>query len=257
MSVIAKLMERIVCNRLRHHLENRNLIPYTQSGFRRGRSTADPLLRLVNDMHEAFQNKEVGIAVAVDLSRAFDKVRYQKLLLVFNRLGIPSCYAKWFLGFLSDRRYRVRYGDVKSRLVRFATGVPQGSVSGPLLFIIYMITLEERLSRLGNKGLEYHLFADDSTIWKIQNDLSSCAEVIQSGLDVISTWSNEYNMPISVGKNEAIIFCNSSSVIKKAILPRIVLGEDVVRYKDEIRLLGVMFDCTLSFKAQVRKIRQF
>ena len=141
MSTVAKLFERLVCNRLRCHLEGTNALSPCQSGFRTGRATTDPLLRLISDVQEGL-NASIPhsrtIAVLVDLSRAFDKVKHWLLLGIFKKMGIPSCYANWYRSFLMDRRYRVKYGTAKSGFCRFANGVPQGSVSGPLLFIIYI-----------------------------------------------------------------------------------------------------------------------
>jgi ribonuclease P/MRP protein subunit RPP40 len=118
------------------------------------------------------------VAALIDLSRAFDKVNHQKLLLQFKLLEIPSCYAKWYLGFLTNRRYCVRYGDSESGYCRFANGVPQGSVSGPLLFIIYINSLSVSLSALESEGLRHHLLADDTTIWCTQTNISNIGVII-------------------------------------------------------------------------------
>jgi hypothetical protein len=223
MSVMAKLAERLITCRLRHDLETRGALTSHQSGFRVGRSTLHPLLRLVDSVQKGFNAPaphERTMTVLVDLSRAFDKVNHQKLLLEFKKLGIDPCYAKWYNSFLTNRRYRVKYGEEVSGYCRFANGVPQGSVSGPLLFIIYINSLSQRLSEI--EGLKHHFFADDNTIWATGRDINQLASVIQKGLDVISEWSKEYDMPISVGKNEALLFTNLPSDHDN--IPQINLG---------------------------------
>ena len=170
--------------------------------------------------------------------------------------GIPACYAKWYRSFLTDRRYTVKYGSTCSGYRRFANGVPQGSVSGPLLFIIYINSLSERLSKvhIGEDKLSHALFADDNTLWCRNKDARVAAAVVQKGLDVVSEWSKEYGMPILVGKNEAMLFSNYHGDFKNP--PVMNLGEDLVAYSDSVRLLGVIIDKKLSFSRHVAKLKK-
>ena len=111
MSVVAKLAEKLVYVRLTYELESRSLLHPCQSGFRKGKCTLDTLLRLVGDVQRGFNKmpSHFTLAALVDLSRAFDKVNHHRLLLEFKKLGLPSCFVKWFLSFLTDRRYSVRF----------------------------------------------------------------------------------------------------------------------------------------------------
>ena len=258
MSAIAKLAEKLITTRLRYDLESRNILTPYQSGFRNGRSTADPLLRLVSDVQGGFNRSngpfERTVAVLADLSRAFDKVGHQKLLLEFQKLEIPSCYAKWFRNFLSNRIYRVRYGEAVSGFCRFPNGVPQGSVSGPLLFVIFINSLSLLLSGLKQEGLQHHLIADDTTIWNTQQDIKKIALIIQKGLDVISEWSKAYFMPFNDGKNNAILFTNLAS--DHVNFPEIKLGNDVIIFMDNVKLLGITLGTTLSFNQHVAMLKK-
>jgi hypothetical protein len=108
MSNIAKLAEGLVVCRLRYDLESRNILSPSQSGFRSGRSTADPLMRLISDVQGGLNQSAPAqrtVAALLDLSKAFDKVVHQKLLVEMEKLEIPGCYAKWYKGFLSNRMY--------------------------------------------------------------------------------------------------------------------------------------------------------
>jgi ribonuclease HI len=255
MSVIAKLMERMVCARLRYELESRGLLDDVQSGFRKGRSTMDPLLDLVSDIQESFEAKGVTMLSTVDLSRAFDKVNPNLLLDEFRVMGIPPCFAKWYLAFLMDRRYRVKWGTKMCGSCRFANGVPQGSVSGPLLFIIFMNSLSKRVSALKEPRLRFRCFADDSSLWCSSSKKDSAeietGVIVQKGLDVISTWSKEYGMPISAGKNEVVLF----TLRAKVILPMMHIGDDNIAFKDSVKILGVIFDKKLSFAEHFEKVQ--
>jgi ribonuclease HI len=257
MSVVAKMAERLITCRLRYDLESRGILSPNQSGFRSGRSTADPLLRLISDIQGGLNRPAPAhrtVAALIDLSRAFDKVCHQKLLLEFKVLEIPSCYAKWYQGFLSHRMYRVRYGDSESGYCRFANGVPQGSVSGPLLFIIFVNSLSVLLSTLESEGLRHHLLADDTTIWNTNNNIGSIKDVIQKGLDVIVGWCKKYRMFINFGKNEGILFTTNPQ--DHAIEFRITLEGDVIGMKKEVRLLGIMLDSAVTMVSHVKKLQK-
>lgn len=153
MSVIAKLMEKMVCTRLRHELESKCLLDACQSGFRKGRCTADPLMELVCNIKEGNDNKHPALLAAADLSKAFDKVNHDRLLNEIKN-NLPNFLGKWYRAFLKDRRYKVKWGSAVSDSCIFATGVPQGSVSGPLLFIIYMNSLAKKLKSLNEPRLK-------------------------------------------------------------------------------------------------------
>ena len=257
MSVVAKFAECLITCRLRYDLESRGILTPNQSGFRTGRSTADPLLRLISDIQEGMNKPAPAqrtVAALIDLSRAFDKVKHCKLLLESKKLGIDSCYAKWYQGFLTHRMYRVRYGEEVSKYCRFANGVPQGSVSGPLLFIIFINSLSVLLSELESEGLKHHLLADDTTIWNTNSDISSIAIVIQKGLDIILGWCKKYRMYINFGKNEGILFTNNQG--DHAVEFRIALGEDIIPLKQHVRLLGLILDSKLNFNEHVQKIKK-
>jgi Reverse transcriptase (RNA-dependent DNA polymerase)/Endonuclease-reverse transcriptase len=255
-SVLAKLAERMVCARLRFHLESQNKLPATQAGSRVGRSTLEPLLRFVGDVHDGFRRSPglKTLAALIDFSRAFDKVDRWKLMDQFVRLGIPPVYGRWFFTFLMDRRYAVRYGSALSGYVRFALGVPQGTVSGPLLFLIYVSSLAERLQAEGiQTGLRDHAFVDDLTIWARGTTLDALQTTVQRGLDIIADWAREFGMPFSQGKSEAILFSLFHADFLQPIELR--LGADVLVLKKCVKLLGVQIDSKLRFDAHVRSLR--
>ena len=257
MSNVAKLAERLVVCRLRYDLESRNILSPMQSGFRSGRSTADPLLRLISDIQGGLNRPAPAqrtVAALLDLSKAFDKVVHQKLLCEMDNLEIPSCYGNWYRGFLWDRRYRVRYGFAVSKFCRFANGVPQGSGSGPLLFIIIANTLSVALTPLIVKGVNHGLIADDTTLWSTQINLIDLATSIQEGLNIAIKWSIKYRMPLNMTKTDLILFTNHAPDHEVPL--GITMGGIQVEMSKEVRLLGVILDSALTFKPHVDKIQK-
>ena len=256
MSVIAKLAERLITNRLRYDLESRGVLTNLQAAFRKGRCTNDVTMSLVNDVVVEL-NKKVPIqttASLVDFSRAFDKVNHSRLLNEFEKLEIPTCFARWYRSFLTDRKYSVQFGTAKSTFVRFANGVPQGSVSGPLLFIIYTVSLISNLLELECKGLKLAMFADDLTIWHSSSSLSTSCSVLQQALDIIQRWSEEFGMPLSDGKTEAIHFCRRRKV-SECLLSSLLLKGVPVAFKSQVRLLGVVLDSKMTSSGHCAKLK--
>ena len=206
--ITLKLAMRLSTNRLRYDLESRDILTNLQAAFRKGRCTNDVTMSLVSDVIDGFNKKKPiqTTAALIDFSRAFDKVNHKRLLDQFENPSIPSCFARWYRSFLTDRKYCVHFGTARSTFVRFANGVPQGSVSGPLLFVIYSVSLISQLDLLECKGLKVAMFADDLTIWHCSSSISISCPTFQLALNIVQNWSSEYGMPLSDGKTEAIHF---------------------------------------------------
>ena len=139
--------------------------------FEKGRTTEDPLLGLVSDLHQlrAHTGKRVDksplVLLLLDLEKAFERDDPWILLRTMERLGIPSYLVKWYRSFLINRRYRVKFGGETTKWARFALVVPQGSISGPLLFTIYLSTLMKKIDRIMEPTIRHGEYADDISIW--------------------------------------------------------------------------------------------
>ena len=252
LSVLSKMLERLICTRLRFLLESKGLLAHEQAGFRKSKSTMDPLLSLTDKIQRGFQQNgsgDVTMAVFLDLSRAFDRVDHQVLLAEFINLGIPPCYCKWFRSFLCDRRNGVRYEDEFSDFVRFAAGVPQGSVCGPLLFLIYINTLIVRLSVVD--GLDMFWFADDGS-FAVTGPQEWCRGQLQEALHICFEWCPEFKMTFSAAKSLAMVF----SLSKGLMDPVLKLGSATIPVVKSVKLLGVILDQKLTFDDHVASLKK-
>jgi len=145
LSVLSKLIERLIARRLIDYIHDANLLPSFQSGFKPLRSTESAVLKVLSDLLEALDRGEVGVLLLLDLSAAFDTVDHETLLRRLElTFGVSGNALSWLASYLSGREYFVRLGADCSEVLQLLTGMPQGSVLGPLFFIMYTIHVPDQ-----------------------------------------------------------------------------------------------------------------
>ena len=163
---MCRLFERILADDINFHLHHNRLITDAQYGFVKGRSTELQLLNCSKMWINAIDSNKFVDTVYIDFSKAFDTVSHRKLLHKLTNYGISGNILQWFSSFLCNRKQRVKIGDVVMP-VYVSSGVPQGSCTGPLLFILYANDLPD--SHQGTTGSETMvcLFADDTKLYRV------------------------------------------------------------------------------------------
>ena len=180
-SSICRAMETIVKDIIIDHIHKNQLIAEHQHGFLPGRTTTTQLLQALNEWTTSYENKETTHVVYTDFAKAFDKVSHAKLLQVLHSYGISGKILGWIRAFLMDRTQRVKIGGDLSSSLEVTSGVPQGSVLGPLLFILYI----EDLKSCTVNNCHISLFADDSKLYStnpvsLQKSLDNLNEIIRA-----------------------------------------------------------------------------
>ena len=185
--ICGKIFEKIVFGQLYSYLSGNGLLTKNQSGFCPGDSTTNQLLYLVNEIHEAFDNPkclEVR-AVFLDISKAFDKVWQEGLIFKLKQNGISGKLLKFFEDYLYNRKQRVIINGSNSELADINSGVPQGSVLGPLLFLVYINDLEKNIKS------KVKFFADDTMLYSVVNDPEVSAAELNHDLDMVKQWAHQ------------------------------------------------------------------
>lgn len=184
-------MEAIISEAMSEFLLHENVIPHQQHGFIKGRSAITNLLHCVNDWSSSLNDRHPVDVVYLDFSKAFDRVPKRRLLAKLDHFGIRGKLNLWIQNFLSDRYFRVRVGEAYSSDKPVKSGVPQGSVLGPLLFCVYTSDLPLIISS------KVSIYADDTKLYvnPIVNQ-----HVLQHDLDTILKWSLEWLLPLNIEK---------------------------------------------------------
>lgn len=198
-SQICKVVESILRDELVQHLESNKLLHNSQHGFRSGYSCATNLLTFLETLTACIDNKVNIDTVYLDLAKAFDKVPHQRLLLKLKAHGVDGLVCNWIKAWLADRQQRVCLDGSYSSWRPVWSGVPQGSVLGPVLFLIFINDLDTGLS---SKILK---FADDTKIFRpVMNHTDGLG--LQQDLDSISNWARRWQMEFNVSKCKVMHF---------------------------------------------------
>ena len=247
-----KIFEKVVHYQVSDFLDSSNILSKSQSGFRNKFST-DTAVICVADfvLEELSKGKYVG-AVLVDLKKAFDTVDHKILLKKLFCYGFRDNSFAWFESYLTDRVQCTLLGDTFSDLVNEGPyGVPQGSVLGPLLFLLYINDIGQSI----RPTVFHHLYADDTIIAISSDSPMRLRKDLSDQLVEIGQWFNQNKLTVNTSKTEVIYFGRSNKVNEcKRLVPIKFQGESL-GCKNKVKYLGVIFDENLNWDAQVTSAR--
>jgi hypothetical protein len=200
-SASCKVMERLIVAKLLPYLIKYDIYSESQHGFRPNASVTTNLLCVENEWTKAISMGHAIDAIYLDFEKAFDTVSHTKLLMKCEHYGLPPTLVSWIKSFLVDRTFSVRIGSVTSHVLPVLSGVPQGSVLGPILFCLYTSDLSRMLSSFSPvRSLEY---ADDVKIfvsYKPTQPNNDASLALQSALDAVTTWCSYHELKLSLSK---------------------------------------------------------
>ena len=246
--ICCKLLEHIICKHILNHAEEYDILTSLQHGFRNGYSCQTQLLITLQDL---MKNRDEHIQtdmVILDFSKAFDTVPHLKLLLKLKHYGIRGNLLDWISNFLQQRDQRVVVDGKCSEWTHVDSGVPQGTVLGPLLFLIYINDMPKCISL----GSLIRLFADDCILYRkirtIQDQL-----ILQKDLDKLKEWADKWGMKFNPSKCE-VMRINHARKESKRIERYYTLCNQLLKQVDKTKYLGVIISEDLSWDNHVEYI---
>lgn len=241
-SVILKIFEIVVKNKLTKFVEPK--LSNNQHGFRQHRSVATNLMNLSIAVHRSFEHGNKLDVFYGDFKRAFDRVCHRLLVAKLSRYGLGRRMAKWIYAFIDGLVATVRMGEISSRNYALCSGVPAGSVLGPVLFLMFIDDIDGSIEHCGTS-----MFADDIKIWKeiaAQGDSDS----MQSDLDSLLAWCNVNRLFFNHEKCYTLTICRSRLANRNDYY----LGSHLVERRTEIRDLGVLIDQRFTFISHIEHV---
>ena len=242
---ISKIIERLMFNRIIAFLDKHNILFDDQYGFRPGHSTELALISAINKLYKALEQKDSAVGIFLDLSKAFDTIDHHILLYKLSFYGIRGNALDWFYSYLSNRYQYVYYNNCSSDLSRVKCGVPQGSILGPLLFILYT----NDISNVSSKS-SLILFADDTNIFYHGSNAYELQDIICSDLLCYHDWFCANKLSLNAAKTNYIVF----GTLSKNWNVTIKLNDKIVHKVTSTKFLGVTIDSNLSWSDHIHSI---
>ena len=244
LSCCGKLLETIIFKHMYNFFLENNLLYKYQSGFLPKHSTTFQLVDIYHHICQSFDSKQFSCMVFCDISKAFDRVWHKGLHFKLRQNGIEGILLKWLSNYLSNRSQNVVSQSATSSSKQITAGVPQGSVLGPLLFLVYVNDITDSLLSLTR------LLADDSSFYYSVSSISDIEGIINHDLNLISSWAKQWLVTFNPQKTEAILF----SLKSVDELPKLIFQNTDVTFVENHKHLGITFSQSGQWNAHIDTI---
>ena len=243
-----KIAEKVSHACLSNFLEGQCILTNKQGGFRKGFSTASTIADLTDNIFTSINQSKVSLAVFIDLKKAFDTVDHDILVRKLELYGIRGRNLDWCRDYLTLREQNTLANNVLSSSNIISCGVPQGSVLGPLFFILYINDMQHVV-----KNSNIQLYADDTVIYTDGVDADSAAAKLQPDLDRFADWCNANKLSLNVAKTK-LMTLGTRQRVKKAKGIKITVNNQQLQIVPTYKYLGFTLDSVLSFNSHLSNV---
>ena len=252
LTVFSKILEKAAAFQIVEYLHRKSLQDPKQSAYRSNHSTTTALLKITDDIYNALDDGELTLLVLLDYSKAFDTINHRILFAKLKALGFTFDAISWVVGYLTDRKQKVKTNSDESGWESIQYGVPQGSVLGPLLFTLVVHDISTCI-KYGN----YHMYADDTQIY-YHFKLNKLAETLTNAnkdLNNIHNYSAKNCLNINSGKSKYIIFGSKKQLhdLKNLQIGELKVGDNPIKRESEVKNLGLLMEEKLTWESNTTK----
>ena len=243
LSNINKIFEKLMHTRLYNFLSKHDCIYESQFGFRKKHSTNHALLALTEEIRKSLDNNLFAVGIFIDLQKAFDTVDHYILLRKLEHYGVRGVENDWFKSYLMNRKQYVTINGIDSNLENMKFGVPQGSVLGPLLFLIYINDLHSSITYSNTRH-----FADDTNLLISNNSLKQLKKRLNLDLRKLVNWLKANKISLNASKTEMLIFRHPNKKLNYDL--KIKLDGKKICPSKYVKYLGILIDQHLNWSFQ-------
>lgn len=241
---MSKLFEKIFLKRLMPIICCENLIPEHQFGFRKQHSTIQQVHRITNVIRQTLEERNFCTSVFLDVRQAFDKVWHPGLCYKLKHI-LPHPYYNVLRSYLSDRHFTVKLDNDNTALCKIDSGVPQGSVLGPILYTLFTADIPTI------PGVMMATYADDTALLSSHEDVMVASATLQNGLNELSTWFNKWRVRVNETKSVHVTFS-----LRRDHCPPVVLNNVILPQTESVKYLGIHLDKRLNWRTHIWTKRQ-
>ena len=242
------MLEKIVHKRISEFWDNNDFLSKDQGGFRKGYSTVATIADLTDDLFEQINQGNTTLATFFDLRKAFDTVNLDILKKKLGRSGIRNNVLKWCANYLSNRYQCTLANGMTSGLLPITCGVPQGSVLGPLFFLVFVNDIQGALD-----DCKIKLYADDTVLYQSGVNSEEATKKLQVSVNRFASWCEVNSLTINISKTKTMAF-GSRHKVKRAKNALIKLGDETLKQVPSYKYLGLILDSTLNYNLQVNQV---
>ena len=248
-SIFAKLLEKLVHKRVLSYLMRNNILTDYQFGFLPGRSTQLAIFELLKQVYSAFNSKKIFGSICLDVSKAFDCINHVKLFDKMKSCGFSDSVLSWFHSYFS-RTQVVRFNNDISDVLAVGSGIGQGTILGPLIFVFY---INDVINNIAN--LRINMYADDCLIYTVGNNWDLMFPKLQEGLRSCEKWCCENSLKLNARKSKALVLGTNYKISDINLRNRFILNDQFLDYTNVYNYLGILLDQKMSLMPLLHRLK--